>query len=325
MFTYRLPSNLIAQTPASPRDHSRLMLITKKTKTISHYHFFDLPKLLPPDCLLVLNQTKVFPARLVGKKETGVNAEILLLHQNQDFSWQAIGQPRLKTDHQISFQNNLIAQVINHDSAGNLTIKFNQKNIFDYLAKFGQTPLPPYISNHSKNIKNQYQTIYAKNIGSAAAPTAGLHFTQKTFTDLTKKGIQLCYLTLHVGLGTFQPLRPHHLASGHLHREFFSIPISTQKTILQAKKQGRPIIAVGTTSARALESDWSCPSTDIFIKPPYKFKIVDGLITNFHLPGTSLLMLVSALAGQSLIKQAYQTAIDQNYRFYSFGDCMLII
>lgn len=335
-YFYDLPQKLIANQPTKLRDHCRLMCLDRKTGKISHHRFYDLVNILTPNDVLVLNQSKVFPARLFGKKETGGDIEVLLIHQIKSDQWLAISKPRPKVGQQIIFRHKLIGEVATSDpSTGQITLKFNYKNnkIFQILDKIGHTPIPPYISSRQteSQIRNEYQTVYAKQIGSAAAPTAGLHFTQKLLSDLKNRGVQIEYITLHVGLGTFQNLRPENLESKTLHSEFYEIKHNTAKRLNLAKKLGKRIIAVGTTSIRTLESAVSKNqiksgknSTNIFIFPGFKFKFVDALITNFHLPESSLLMLVSAFSSKELIMKSYQEAINYQYRFFSFGDAMFI-
>lgn len=335
-YFYNLPENLIADKPSKKRDHCRLLTLKKSSGKINHLHFFDIANLLGPNDVLVLNQSKVFPARLFGKKNTGGNIEVLLIHQIKNDTWLAISKPRPKVGQEIFFDHNLIGKVLKSDPiTGQIEIKFNYKNnyFFQVLDRIGHTPLPPYIKNSQteKTIRSEYQTVYAKPIGSAAAPTAGLHFTKELLLKLKQKGVQIEYITLHVGLGTFQNLRPENLESKTLHSEFYEIKPAVAQRLNQAKKSGKRIIAVGTTSVRTLESacNKKClnsgkNSTQIFILPPYKFKFVDALITNFHLPESSLLMLVSAFATKEKIFNAYQEAIKNKYRFFSFGDAMLI-
>ena len=335
-YSYNLPEILIANQPESRRDHCRLLSLNKKTGEINHLKFFDLKNVLGPNDVLVLNQSKVFPARLFGKKPTGGKFEILLLHQIDAFSWLAISKPRLTVGQNLIFGHKLEAQVLTSDkNTGQIEIRFNQSHqqFLQTLDKIGHTPLPPYISSKDseKEIRKEYQTVYAKELGSAAAPTAGLHFTKKLLSDLKKQGVQIEYVTLHVGLGTFQNLRPENIATKTLHQEFYEITPKVASRLNLAKKQRKRIIAVGTTSVRTLESafqnsqlEFGKKSTQIFIYPPYKFKFIDALITNFHLPESSLLMLVSAFASKKYIFKAYQKAIDQQYRFFSFGDAMFI-
>jgi len=343
-FSYDLPPKLIADEPTLPRDHCRLLTFNRQNGDISHQHFYDLANFLGPNDVLVLNQSKVFPARIFGQKETGGRIEILLLHQQTSTSWLAIASPLPKINSQIFFDRQLIATVIKIDpKIGEIELNFNQPSpdFFTTLNLIGRTPIPPYIhtSDSEKSLRQNYQTVYAKEIGSAAAPTAGLHFTKNLLRKLQYRGVSVEYLTLHVGLGTFQKLRPQNLTEKKLHTEFFEIDPATSSRLTLAKSQGKRIIAVGTTALRALES-WAinpkANSTDIFIFPPYKFNFVDSLITNFHLPESSLLMLVSAFSSypnsparfgkfrNSSIGNAYYTAISQNYRFFSFGDAMWI-
>jgi len=334
-YHYSLPKNLIANQPESKRDHCRLLSLNKKTGQIDHLKFFDLKKILGPNDVLVLNQSKVFPARLFGQKSTGGKFEILLLHQIDATSWQAISKPRLTIGQNLIFDNNLEGFVTkSNKTTGEIEINFNRKHatFLQTLDKIGHTPLPPYISSKDSEseIRKEYQTVYAKETGSAAAPTAGLHFTKKLISDLKKRGVQIEYVTLHVGLGTFQNLRPENIDTKTLHQEFYEITPKTAIRLNLAKKQGKHIIAVGTTSVRTLESaahpflESGKESTQIFIYPPYKFKFVDALITNFHLPESSLLMLVSAFAGKKHTFNAYNEAIKEKYRFFSFGDAMFI-
>jgi len=365
-FSYNLPENLIANKPEKKRDHCRLLSLNKNNGQIDHLSFFDLINLLGSNDVLILNQSKVFPARLFGQKSTGGKFEILLLRQLDSVSWLAISKPRLVVDQVLTFGHDLSGKVTksNKDN-GQIEIEFNQKHqqFLQTLDLIGHTPLPPYINSHEteKEVRKEYQTVYAKELGSAAAPTAGLHFTKKLLADLKKKGVQIEYVTLHVGLGTFQNLRPENIATKTLHQEFYEIDNDTATRLNLAKQQGKRIIAVGTTSVRTLESAAtlinnknirSCDffaslnaphsleqkkynkknfeitpgksSTQIFIYPPYEFKFVDALITNFHLPESSLLMLVSAFTTKELILNAYQQAIENEYRFFSFGDAMFI-
>jgi len=335
-YSYHLPENLIANKPASKRDHCRLLFLNRNTGQIDHHQFFDLKEILGPNDVLVLNQSKVFPARLFGQKKTGGKFEILLIRQIKSDSWLAISKPRLTVGQELIFSHSLEAQVLSSEkTTGQIEIKFNQKHqqFFQTLDKIGHTPLPPYINSTEteKDIREEYQTVYAKELGSAAAPTAGLHFTKKLLADLKDGGVQIEYVTLHVGLGTFQNLRPENIITKTLHQEFYEITPETADRLNLAKQQGKRVIAVGTTSVRTLES--ACKknrltsgqsSTQIFIYPPYKFKFVDALITNFHLPESSLLMLVSAFAGKTNISKSYQEAIKEKYRFFSFGDAMFI-
>ncbi len=336
-YFYNLPQSLIADQPCDQRDHCRLLTLNKTTGEINHLHFYNILDLLGSGDVLVLNQSKVFPARIFGKKDSGGVIELLLIRQINSDTWLSISKPRPKLGQKLFFPHNLIGEIIKSDpKTGQIQIKFNYKNnqIFQILDKIGHTPIPPYIhsSQTEQQIRSEYQTVYAKEIGSAAAPTAGLHFTKKLLSQLKAKGVQIEYVTLHVGLGTFQNLRPENIESKTLHSEFYEIKPSVAKRLNQAKQTGKRIIAVGTTSVRTLESAVDQnhqiiagkKSTNIFIYPPYQFKFVDALITNFHLPESSLLMLVSAFAGKDKIFKAYKEAVDQKYRFFSFGDAMFI-
>lgn len=335
-YYYNLPQNLIANKPNPKRDYCRLLSLNKDTGQINHLHFYDIVNLLGPNDVLVLNQSKVFPARLFGKKNTGGDIEVLLLHQEMSDTWLAISKPRPKIGQKIIFAHKLTGEVIKSDpKTGQINLKFNYKNdkIFQILDKIGHTPIPPYIhsTQTEKEIRSEYQTVYAKPIGSAAAPTAGLHFTKSLLSKLKNKGVKIEYVTLHVGLGTFQNLRPENIKSSTLHSEFYEISPKTAERLNRAKAQGNRIIAVGTTSVRTLESAVKNDQliagknhTEIFIYSPFTFKFVDALITNFHLPESSLLMLVSAFAGRDKIFRAYRQAIDKKYRFFSFGDAMFI-
>jgi len=335
-YFYNLPQKLIANQPTKIRDRCRLMCLDRKNGKIYHHKFYDLINILNKNDVLVLNQSKVFPARLFGKKETGGEIEVLLLRQIKSDQWLAISKPRPKVGQQIVFRHKLIGKVIQSDPAtGQINLQFNFKNakFFQILDKIGHTPIPPYISSHQteSQIRSEYQTVYAKETGSAAAPTAGLHFTCKLLSNLKKRGVQIEYITLHVGLGTFQNLRPENLESKTLHSEFYEIKPSVARRLNLAKAEGKRIIAVGTTSVRTLESATKLNklksgknATNIFIYPGIKFKFVDALITNFHLPESSLLMLVSAFSSKELIMKSYQEAINYKYRFFSFGDAMFI-
>lgn len=337
-FDYQLPQQLIAQKPVSPRDHSRLMVLDKIKKTIIHRHFFDIVDLLNNGDVLVLNNTKVFPARLIGKRQdTGGKVEVFLLKKSDGSQWEVlIGNRRKAVGQIIQFGRGLECRIVKQLDQSVWLVKFNLSGSkFDQLVEIlGQIPLPPYIKSSEKKSKlqGQYQTVYAKTQGSVAAPTAGFHFTKPLLVKLKKKGVQIEYVTLHVGLGTFAPVKVNDVKKHQMHSEWASIDSRTAARLNQAKKEGRRIIAVGTTSSRTLESfagkgkiksgdQW----TDIFIYPGYKFKFVDGLITNFHLPKSTLMMLISALAGRSLVLKAYQEAIKRKYRFYSFGDAMFIV
>lgn len=334
-YNYNLPPELIAQTPTTKRDHSRLMIIDKNKKTIdAKHHFFDLPKFLGKNDVLVFNNSKVFPARLKGKKESGGKAEVFLLNKIKNNIWEClVGANKQKENLEIILPAKLCATLVKQISKSNWQVQFN-KDPLKVANKHGQVPTPPYIkkiSNQDK-LRQQYQTVYAAKTGSAAAPTAGLHFTKPLIAQLKKQGVKIEYVTLHVGLGTFLPLTETNLKTKKLHSEQVEISSTTAKKLNKYKKQGKKIIAIGTTTTRTLEAMVDSKGTlmagkksvDIFIYPPYKFKFVDNLITNFHLPESSLLMLVSALASKQLIDKAYRTAVKQRYRFFSFGDVMLI-
>ena len=336
-YSYPLPKNLIANQPKKIRDHCRLLNLNKNDGQINHLHFYDIVNLLGPNDVLVLNQSKVFPARLFGKKDTGGDIEVLLLRQIKDDIWLAISTPRPQVKQKLIFSHNLTGEIVKSDpKTGQIQIKFNYKNnqIFQILDRIGLTPIPPYIhsTQTEEEIRSEYQTVYARPLGSAAAPTAGLHFTKKLLSKLKKKGVQIEKVTLHVGLGTFQNLRAENIESKTLHSEFYEISKRTAERLNQAKAEGKRIIAVGTTSVRTLESVVAKNnkiiagknSTQLFIYPPYTFKFVDALITNFHLPESSLLMLVSAFAGKDKVFKAYREAVDKQYRFFSFGDAMFI-
>ena len=336
-YYYNLPPSLIANKPSSKRDDCRLLCLNKQQNQISHHHFCDLVDLLNQNDVLVLNQSKVFPARIFGKKDSGGDIEVLLIRQLKTNLWLAISKPRPQIGRKIMFDQKLVGIIIkSNPENGEIEIEFNFKNekIFQILDKIGHTPIPPYIHSCQPEfqIRQDYQTVYATEIGSAAAPTAGLHFTKKLLSKLKKKGVQIEYITLHVGLGTFQNLRPENIKTKTLHTEFYEIDSNTANRLNLAKENGKRIVAVGTTTIRTLESAinsknkinaGSC-QTNIFIYPGFKFNFVDALITNFHLPKSSLLMLVSAFAGKDKIFSAYQQAIDKKYRFFSFGDAMFI-
>lgn len=336
LFDYKLPTQLIAQKQIKPRDHSRLLVLDRENKKIEHKHFYDLPDYLRDSDVLVVNETKVFPARLYGKKATGGKVEVLLVERINPAVWQAmIGGKNLKVGDFIYLDKGLKAEIIKDIDGKTKEIKFNKsgRNLEKIIESIGHTPLPPYIkTKDSQQIKKDYQTVYAKSTGSAAAPTAGLHFTDRVLKKLDKKGVRIFKVTLHVSLGTFAPVEVEDIKKHKIHHEWASIDIKTVKELNRLKKQGKNIIAVGTTSARTLEafadkkdhlksgSKW----VDIYIYPGYKYKFVDDLITNFHLPKSSLLFMVSALAGRELIMSAYKKAVKLKYRFFSFGDSMLI-
>jgi S-adenosylmethionine:tRNA ribosyltransferase-isomerase len=339
-FDYNLPKNLIAQKPISPRDHSRLLLLSKKNGRILHKHFYDIIDYLKSGDVLVLNNTKVMAARLIGKRAiTHGKVEVFLLNKVKTNIWEClIGGHKRKENLEVEFSGGLKAKFLKNNFNGTWNVKFNKSgaDFMKLINKIGRVPLPPYIKREQKLKSDQknYQTIYAddKKIGSVAAPTAGFHFTKKLINQLKKKGVQFEYVTLQVGLGTFAPVKVDDITKHKMHAEYVEVNKKTINNIIKAKKQGRRIIAVGTTSVRTLESVFKKVSvknqafwTDIFIYPGYKFKIIDGLITNFHLPKSTLLMLVSAFASREKIFKAYQQAIKKKYRFFSYGDAMLII
>ena len=335
-FNYELPNELIAQTPLENRPDSRLMVLDRKTGEIAHQHFYNLIDYLNPGDVLVLNDTKVIPARLIGTKEqTGAVIELLLLKNKEKDLWECLAKPvkRLKIGTIITFGNNALkAEVKEILTEGMVHVEMHYDGIFyEILNDLGEMPLPPYIKEKLQD-KDRYQTVYAKNIGSAAAPTAGLHFTEELLNKIKEKGIQLEYITLHVGLGTFRPVVVVDVKNHKMHSEYYTMSQETADVLNQAQKEGRRIIAVGTTTTRTLESIKQKYSvfrecsgnTDIFIYPGFKFQAIDGLITNFHLPKSTLLMLVSAFASKEIILKAYEEAVKEKYRFFSFGDAMFI-
>ncbi len=335
-FDYDLPEELIAQDPLEDRSSSRLMVLDKKTGEVSHHIFKEIIKYLRPGDCLVLNNTKVIPARLYGVKEgTMAKIEILLLKRKQNDVWETLVKPgkKAKPGTKIIFGDGILTgEVIDVVDDGNRLIQFSYDGIFEeILDKLGQMPLPPYITHQLKD-KNRYQTVYAKYDGSAAAPTAGLHFTKELLNEVKEKGVDIAEVTLHVGLGTFRPVKVDNVLDHHMHSEFYMVSQKAADKINNAKKNGGRIISVGTTSTRTLESAadengmlHECSGwTDIFIYPGYKFKVIDCLITNFHLPQSTLVMLVSALAGREHILSAYKKAVEEKYRFFSFGDAMFI-
>ena len=348
-FDYDLPKNLIAHHPAEPRDSSGLMVVERVSHLIKHRKFSDLPDLLTQNDVLVFNQSKVIPARLIGKKPTGGKVEILLLRELNEAEWECISKPGLKIGQQINLDLGLDAKVLSKKTNGVITLAFHPKGVklIKLIEQIGLTPLPPYInpSQGEKELREIYQTVYANTPGSSAAPTAGLHFTKKLLERLSKKGVQMEFVTLHVGLGTFRPVVQEQLDSKKLHSEWYQIDKEVSDRLNKAKSEGKRIIAVGTTTTRVLESSSdakgklapSVGETNIFIYPPYKYRFVDSLITNFHIPKSSLLMLVSAYVSKPntnadfedfhscLIGKAYKEAVKKKYRFYSFGDAMLIV
>ena len=333
-FSYDLPSELIAQHPAQKRDQSRLMLLNKKTGEINHKKFYNIIDYLNNGDVLVLNDTRVMPARIFGHRpEKDESIEILLLNHKGD-TWETLAKPgkKLKIGTEIIFSDELKAQVVDISEDGSRFLKFIYSGIFEeILDRLGEMPLPPYIQEKLED-KERYQTVYSKEIGSAAAPTAGLHFTKELLKKIEEKGIEVCFITLHVGLGTFRPVKVEDVTKHKMHSEFYIIRDDVAQKINKAKDEGRRIVAVGTTSIRTLESasddkgyvEAKSGWTDIFIYPPYKFKCVDALITNFHLPESTLIMLVSSLSTREIILNAYNVAVKEKYRFFSFGDAMFI-
>ena len=336
-FYYDLPQELIAQDPLEDRSSSRLMVLDKITGEVEHRHFKDITEYLRPGDCLVINNTKVIPARLYGVKEgTEAKIEILLLKRKENDIWETLVKPgkKCKIGTKIVFGEGILTgEVVDLVEEGNRLIQFHYEGIFEeILDRLGQMPLPPYIT-HQLQDKNRYQTVYAKYDGSAAAPTAGLHFTPELLQQVRDMGVEIAEVTLHVGLGTFRPVKETDVLKHHMHSEFYKIEQSEADKINKAKKEGHRVIAVGTTSTRTLESaadengflteksGW----TEIFIYPGYHFKMIDGLITNFHLPESTLVMLVSALAGREHVLAAYETAVEEKYRFFSFGDAMFIV
>ena len=334
-FNYNLPEELIAQTPIQKRDESRLMILNRQEKTIEHNTFKNIIEYLKPGDVLVRNNTKVIPARLYGKKETGANVEFLLLNNIEGDKWECLAKPgkRAKIGTIFTFgEGKLKCKVVDIVEEGNRIIEFIYDGIFEQvLDELGEMPLPPYITERLED-RERYQTVYSKEKGSAAAPTAGLHFTEELLQKVKEKGVNIAYVTLHVGLGTFRPVKVDDVNEHVMHSEFYHLEEEDAKIINDTKKNGGKIISVGTTSTRTLEtigdengmvraqSGW----TNIFIYPGYEFKVVDKLITNFHLPESTLIMLVSALAGKEKVMNAYNEAVKERYRFFSFGDSMII-
>ncbi|MBE7708858.1 MAG: tRNA preQ1(34) S-adenosylmethionine ribosyltransferase-isomerase QueA [Cyanobacteria bacterium SIG32] len=343
-FDYELPEELIAQMPADKRDNSKMLVLNREQRSIEHKHFYDIVDFIDENSLLVLNDTKVLPARLYGTKETGAKIEVFLLEAQSEGSdiWSCLIKPskRIKPDTVITISADLSVKPIKRleDDGEWLVELIHNGDLFDILHKVGNLPLPPYIERRlqTEDIKNfdkdRYQTVYAKDEGSVAAPTAGLHFTEEILEKLKAKGVEIAYVTLNVGMGTFRPVKCENILDHKMHSETFEITQETADTINKAKSQGKKIIAVGTTTVRTLETAFqqfgeikACKSASrLFIYPPYEFKVIDNLITNFHLPKSTLLMLVSALAGKEFIFDAYKEAIENRYRFFSYGDCMFI-
>ena len=335
-FYFDLPEELIAQDPLEDRSGSRLLVLDKETGETEHHIFREIVNYLNPGDCLVINDTKVIPARLIGEKEgTGAKVEVLLLKRKENDIWETLVKPgrKMKPGARLVFGNGLLkAEVIGVVEEGNRLIRFEYEGIFEeILDQLGQMPLPPYIT-HQLEDKNRYQTVYAKHSGSAAAPTAGLHFTPELLDEIKEKGVEIAHVTLHVGLGTFRPVKVENIQEHHMHSEFYRIEQSEADKINRAKEEGHRVICVGTTSCRTVESAADengrlreCSGwTEIFIYPGYKVKVLDALITNFHLPESTLIMLVSALAGREHVLAAYEEAIRERYRFFSFGDAMFI-
>lgn len=336
-FNFELPPELIAQTPLERRDTSRLLALDKQTGAWRHMHFYDLPSLLRPGDCLVMNDSRVLPARLIGHRLPGGGAcEVLLLVDKGNSTWECLVRPgkKLRSGARITFgtEGELTAEVVDELEGGNRLVQFHYEGIFlEVLERLGKMPLPPYIKAEL-NDPERYQTVYSREIGSAAAPTAGLHFTKELLAQIADMGVKLCYVTLHVGLGTFRPVKEENITDHEMHAEYCMIPKETADAVNETKKRGGRVICVGTTSCRTLES-WaqedgtlkaSAGWTNIFIYPGYRFKVLDGLVTNFHLPESTLIMLVSALAGREHVLAAYAEAVRERYRFFSFGDAMFI-
>lgn len=333
-FDYDLPEELIAQTPVEPRDSSRLLVMDKKTGELEHRHFYDLPEYLKPGDLLVFNDTRVIPARLHGVKTTGAHVEVFLLTRKNATDWEVLVKPgkKLQKGAQIKFSEELSCEILDTTDFGGRIARFHYEGIFEeILDRLGETPLPPYIHEKLKD-SERYQTVYNRERGSAAAPTAGLHFTKELLKKIKDMGVEEVFVTLHVGLGTFRPVNESRIEDHKMHREFYTVSQEAADAINKAKREGRRIIAVGTTSVRTLESAGASGEmkaggswTSIFIYPGYQFRFVDALVTNFHLPQSTLIMLVSALSSRENILHAYKVAVQEKYRFFSFGDAMFIL
>ena len=336
-FYFDLPQELIAQDPLEDRSASRLLVLNRQTGAVEHHHFKEITNYLRPDDCLVLNNTKVIPARLLGVKEdTGAAIEVLLLKRRDSDVWETLVKPgkKARPGAKIVFGDGCLkAEVLEVVEEGNRLIRFDYEGIFEeVLDRLGEMPLPPYIT-HKLQDKNRYQTVYAKYEGSAAAPTAGLHFTKELLAHIEEMGVNIAYVTLHVGLGTFRPVKADNLSEHHMHSEHYEVTSETADLINRTKESGGRVICVGTTSCRTVESaadengrvQPGCGDTEIFIYPGYRFKVLDCLITNFHLPESTLVMLVSALAGRENVLAAYREAVEERYRFFSFGDAMLVI
>ena len=334
-FDFYLPEELIAQTPLEKRDTSRLLHLNKQTGEIEHKHFYDIKQYLHEGDCLVLNDSRVLPARLIGSRPTGGAVELVLLKDLGDNRWECLSRPGRKTKpgQELVFGNGELTAVVQEVTlGGNRIVKFSYEGIFlEILERLGKMPLPPYIKEELQD-SERYQTVYSKELGSAAAPTAGLHFTKELLEAIADMGVKICYVTLHVGLGTFRPVKADKIEDHEMHSEFCIVPDETAETVNAVKRAGGRVIAVGTTSCRTLESfttedgvlQATSGWTNIFIYPGYKFKCIDALITNFHLPESTLIMLVSALAGREHILNSYNTAVKERYRFFSFGDAMMI-
>ncbi|MBQ7515280.1 MAG: tRNA preQ1(34) S-adenosylmethionine ribosyltransferase-isomerase QueA [Schwartzia sp.] len=334
-FDYELPEELIAQTPVEPRNASRLMVLDPATETIRHHHFFELQDFLTPGDTLIFNDTRVMPARLIGHRDPGGGrVEVFLLRRVEGDTWETLVKPGKKARPGVTvrFGDELAAEIVGHTDFGGRLVRFRYEGIFEeILDRLGETPLPPYIHEKLAD-RERYQTVYNRETGSAAAPTAGLHFTREQLQTLKDFGVNLGFLTLHVGLGTFRPVKAENIEEHTMHREYYAISAETARLIKETKAAGHRVIAVGTTSIRTLESAATAKNeidahsgwTDIFIYPGYEFKIVDAIITNFHLPKSTLIMLISAFAGREFVLRAYREAVKERYRFFSFGDAMLI-
>ena len=334
-FNYDLPQELIAQTPMEPRDHSRLLVVDKETGKMEHRHFYDLPNYLRPDDLLVFNDTRVIPARLHGVKGTGAKAEVFLLTRLNATDWEVLVKPgrRLRTGAVINFSEDLSCEILDNTEFGGRIARFKFEGVFEeILDRLGETPLPPYITEQLED-KERYQTVYSRDKGSAAAPTAGLHFTKELLQKVKDMGCEEVFVTLNIGLGTFRPVSVENIEDHVMHKEFYTITPEAADAINKAKAAGRRIVSVGTTAVRTLEAAATAGNgiikpgaawTDIFIYPGYKFKMIDALVTNFHLPQSTLLMLVSTLSTREIMLKTYEEAVKQKYRFFSFGDAMFI-
>ena len=334
-YHYNLPDGLIAQHPHEPRDHSRLMVLNRTTGEVSHQHFYNVPDYLEPGDTLVFNNTRVIPARLIGTRaDTGGKVEVFLLNRLNHNEWETLVKPgkRARPGTTISFGEELSCEILDSTEFGGRVVRFTFQGAFEaILDRLGETPLPPYIRERLED-GERYQTVYSCESGSAAAPTAGLHFTEEMLENLKQRGINLAFITLHIGLGTFRPVSVADITQHVMHREYYSISPEAAQIINQTKEQGHRVVAVGTTSVRTLEtvgtngrieagSGW----TNIFMYPGFEFKVIDAMVTNFHLPESTLLMLISAFAGRENVLAAYEIAVNEDYRFFSFGDAMLIL